>query len=277
MLVFKQTLGCRITRHVWQSLLVRKTAKVGFFTFFSFQEYTFHLPRAEHSQMLLCRHSAQLCNAISSWPRQSPLVSPDQQQNSTRKPELVSQTAQSPHGFQIWQLLIWTKVDKSNSCWESANVWQREFRTKAALSLDSRGVRALSAVTTYRSTRECFEEVPELNHPPWELGATVPGTGFDQGQPSLCETTPRFSQWATAPSRHFGCGHPALEHKSLTARKWMGCSTASYKAAQAHQFSSTQPPLARQCCGQTVPSTLCKRCIPVPKPKACFIHGLLLS
>lgn len=55
------------------------------------------------------------------------------------------------------------------------------FRTKAALALDNRGVRGLSAATTYSSARECFQKVPELNHPPWELGATVPGIGFDQG------------------------------------------------------------------------------------------------
>lgn len=54
----------------------------------------------------------------------------------------------------------------------------------------------------------------------------------------------------------------------------MGCSTASCKAAQAHQLSSTDPPLAQQRCSQTGLRKLCKRSYLYSQAKSLF-HTLL--
>lgn len=95
--------------------------------------------------------------------------------------------------------------------------------------------------------------------------------------PNNSQTQPEsWHRSGTAPSRQFGCGHPALQDKSLTA--WTrAVPLPAAKQPQAHQFSSTDTASAWQCWGQTVkltdPTVLCKRCI--PELNAYFTHCLV--
>lgn len=156
-------------------------------------------------------------------------------------------------------------------------MWQKEFRTKVALALDSRVVRALSAVTTYSSARECFEKVPEINHPPWDFGDIVPGRGFDKGKPFFCKTTPKLRQWAGTDRGLLPAGSldvaTLLWSMSLTAWKWAAPLPAAKQLRYINSALQTHPPLAWQCCSQTVPSTLCRGVFPSQKLisyTACF-------